>query len=104
MDEGSSNNQRREIEMLYKLVVDMRDEVNDIKRVLALGMSGVNQYAESHEQEGPSEGEAYIIEDSGRSHVEQDSYRDFRPHREQPITIEGGKAPNLGAAAQPGTQ
>lgn len=95
MDEGTGTNQRREIEMLYKLVVDMRDEVNDIKRVLALGMSGVNQYAESHEQEGPSEGEAYIIEDSGRGHVDQDSYRDFRPHREQPITIEGGKVPNV---------
>ncbi len=91
-DEGSTS-QRREIEMLYKMILDMRGEVDDVKRILAMGMSGVNQYAESQENEESQEGEAYIIEDSGRSSLDN-----FRNNREQPITIEGGK-PN--AATKP---
>ncbi len=94
MSEDSGGGQRREIEMLYKLVVEMREEVNDIKRVLSLGMSGINQYAESHDQESVHEGEAYLIDDSGRAHSENpEAYRELRGNREQPVTIEGGKSP-----------
>jgi transcriptional regulator with PAS, ATPase and Fis domain len=90
-DEGGTASQRREIEMLYKLIVDLREEVTDIKRVLSLGMTGINQFAEQHESEGVHEGEAYIIEDSTRGVADGDGYRDYRSTREQPITIEGGK-------------
>jgi transcriptional regulator with PAS, ATPase and Fis domain len=91
-EESGSTGQRRDIEMLYKLIVDLREEVNGLKRVLSLGMSGINQYAENQEIGPENEGEAYIIEDSGRTHAEPDGYRDYRSPREQPITIEGGKA------------
>jgi transcriptional regulator with PAS, ATPase and Fis domain len=84
--EDTAGNQRREMEMLYKLVMDMRQEVNDLKRVLSMGMTGVNEYAENHEPVG-QDGETYIIETSGRSHGES-----FRGNREQPITIESGQS------------
>ena len=49
LSEDGQGNQRREMEILYKLVVDMRRDVDDLKRVLSMGMPGVNEYAESHE-------------------------------------------------------
>jgi transcriptional regulator with PAS, ATPase and Fis domain len=84
--EDTATHQRRELEMLYKLIVDVRQEVDDLKRVLSMGMTGVNEYAENHEQVG-QEGETYIIEPSGRGHQET-----YRGNREQPITIESGQS------------
>ncbi|MFM2375532.1 MAG: hypothetical protein RLZZ165_629 [Bacteroidota bacterium] len=85
--EDASAGQRREIEMLYKIIMDVREEVSSIKRVLSMGMAGVNEYAENQEPIIENAGESYIIEPSGRGHLEG-----FRPHREQPITIDGGPA------------
>jgi DNA-binding NtrC family response regulator len=92
--EESQGSQRREMEMLYKLIVDMRQEVDDLKRVLSMGMTGVNEYAENHEPMDDN-GETYIIEPSGRTHSEP-----FRGNREQAISIEanqsaGGTKPRL---------
>jgi DNA-binding NtrC family response regulator len=61
-DEGMGG--RKEIEMLAKMILDVREEVNDIKRVLAMGVSGVNQYAESQQLE--EDGESYIIDHGQR--------------------------------------
>lgn len=83
--EEGQGSQRREMEMLYKLIVDMRQEVDDLKRVLSMGMTGVNEYAETHESIEDN-GETYIIEPSGRSHSEP-----YRGNRDQPMSIEGGK-------------
>ncbi len=92
--EEGQGSQRREMEMLYKLIVDMRQEVDDLKRVLSMGMTGVNEYAENHEPMDDN-GETYIIEPSGRTHSEP-----FRGNREQAISIEanqsaGGTKPRL---------
>jgi transcriptional regulator with PAS, ATPase and Fis domain len=98
VSEETSSSQRRELEMLYKLIVDVREEVNDLKRVLSMGMTGINEYAESREQLG-EDGQAYIIESSSRTHP--DSYRGTR---EQPITIEGsntGTVPKTRLLEQP---
>jgi transcriptional regulator with PAS, ATPase and Fis domain len=85
--EETTAGQRREIEMLYKIIMDVREEVSSIKRVLSMGMAGVNEYAENQEPIIESAGESYIIEPSGRGHLEG-----FRPHREPHITIDGGSA------------
>jgi DNA-binding NtrC family response regulator len=88
LSEDGQGNQRREMEILYKLVVDMRRDVDDLKRVLSMGMPGVNEYAESHEPI-EDDGETYIIEPSGRTHSEP-----FRGNREQPVSVEGIKPGN----------
>mgnify|MGYP003687973123 CR=1 FL=1 len=77
-DEAS--NQRREIEMLYKLLLDMREEVNDIKQAISSGQTPKIDSFPDDRRRGD-----IIIED-GRS----DSSNRMRFNREQPssITIE----------------
>jgi transcriptional regulator with PAS, ATPase and Fis domain len=82
---------RKEIEMLAKMILDVREEVNDIKRVLAMGVSGVNQYAESQEPE--EEGEAYIIDNHQRESQRPRFQRESSNQLE--TTVTGGGKPRL---------
>ncbi|MFN8396632.1 MAG: sigma-54 dependent transcriptional regulator [Bacteroidia bacterium] len=92
-EEGAGTASRRDIEMLTRLLFDLREEVNGIKHVLSMGMSGINEYAESREAIA-DEGE-YIIEPSSQVVEEAEGFREFRPKREQPITLDGGSKPRF---------
>lgn len=76
-----ASNQRREIEMLYKLLLDMREEVNDLKEAFSHGAPSqkIESYPDDRRQ-------GDIIIESGRS----ENTNRMRFNREQPssITIE----------------
>lgn len=80
-----NNNQRREIEMLYKLLLDMREEVNDLKQAMA---SGTRPQIETYSDDRQGD----IIIEGGRP----ESSGRLRFNRDQePITIEHASNDNV---------